>query len=317
VSVAEFALAPSQVIVHDPVAAGAFRSLDGVRDAGVLEREWLFREPPDPARYAGQHAALVRALEAHVPVRHLAELVGDHAAFACARTNPNLVFTRDSIVTLPWAPDGYIAARMKPELRRPEAEALRAALERLGLRELVAIPEGLFLEGGDVIPFEREGRRTLLVGHGPRTSFEAIEFLQGSLLPRHADEILAVELAPWRMNLDGGLVPAADDVALAEPQSLLAGLLLDARSRQRVDPLGLLRDLGMHVIEATREESVFAQACNCVCLGERRVVYYDLCPRVAELLRRRDVETILVPGSDLVKGRGGPRCMTRPIYRDV
>jgi N-dimethylarginine dimethylaminohydrolase len=317
VSLAEFSVTPGRVLVHDPVAAGAFRALEAIRDPAVLERDWLFRKPPDPARYAEQHGALVRALQPHVAVLHLADLIADHEAFACAGSNPNLVFTRDSIVTLPWAPDRYLAARMKPALRRPETGALRAALERLGLRELPPIPEGLFLEGGDVIPFEREGRRTLLIGHGPRTRFETIEHLQGALLPRHADEILAIELAPWRMNLDGGLVPVTEDVVLAEPPSLIAGLLLDARSRQPVDALGLLRDLGMHVIETTREESVHAQACNCVCLGGRRIVYYDLCPRVAELLHRHDVETILVPGSELVKGRGGPRCMTRPIYRRV
>ncbi|MGH7515976.1 MAG: arginine deiminase family protein [Gemmatimonadales bacterium] len=35
------------------------------------------------------------------------------------------------------------------------------------------------------------------------------------------------------------------------------------------------------------------------------------CPRRG----RGGLEVYRTPGSELVKGRGGPRCMTRPIYR--
>jgi arginine deiminase len=35
---------------------------------------------------------------------------------------------------------------------------------------------------------------------------------------------------------------------------------------------------------------------------------------VADEIERREVTVHRVPGSGLVKGRGGPRCMSRPIY---
>jgi arginine deiminase len=56
------------------------------------------------------------------------------------------------------------------------------------------------------------------------------------------------------------------------------------------------------------------QACNCFCLGGRRVIAYDLSERVADGLRARDIEVLTVPGRELIKGTGGPRCMTRPLY---
>jgi arginine deiminase len=35
---------------------------------------------------------------------------------------------------------------------------------------------------------------------------------------------------------------------------------------------------------------------------------------VAEEIRARDIEVRTVPGHELIKGTGGPRCMTRPLY---
>ncbi|MGH7515975.1 MAG: hypothetical protein ACREOC_00690 [Gemmatimonadales bacterium] len=45
-----------------------------------------------------------------VALRALAvgDVVGDHDAFRPARTNPNQLFTRDSLITIPWVPDGYV-----------------------------------------------------------------------------------------------------------------------------------------------------------------------------------------------------------------
>jgi N-dimethylarginine dimethylaminohydrolase len=59
---------------------------------------------------------------------------------------------------------------MRKPVRREEPAVLAGALASLGLRELFSMPVDVFLEGGDVIPLARDGRRTLLVGFGPRTS---------------------------------------------------------------------------------------------------------------------------------------------------
>lgn len=68
-----------------------------------------------------------------VTCQPLAELIGDVPCFAVARTDPNLMFTRDAAITLPWAPDVYLSARIAKPLRRPEVAIMSAALERLGL----------------------------------------------------------------------------------------------------------------------------------------------------------------------------------------
>ena len=81
----------------------------------------------------------------------------------------------------------------------------------------------MFLEGGDIIPYINEGRRCLLAGYGPRSTPAAIDVLQQDLLPHYAEKIIAIHLAPWRMNLDGGFLPVADDVIVADTSGVSWG----------------------------------------------------------------------------------------------
>jgi N-dimethylarginine dimethylaminohydrolase len=311
----EFDAVPDAVLVHDPVRAGAFEPMRAVNDSAALEREFLYRALPDPGLYQTQHRQFVAELRRHIPrIYYLEELAGAGDCYALTRSNPNHVFTRDSLITIPWVPSGYISARMKPLLRRSERLVMEHAVERLGLRSILQLPEHLTLEGGDFVPFTVDGKRTILAGYGTRTSWEALLFLQEHLIPTFADAIIGIELASWRMNLDGGLLPVAADVVISDTSSILGAVWLDHQGQQVLDIFSWLRDLGMRVIDTTPEESVYAQSCNCVCVGHRTLIYYDLCPRVSDLLRQHDITVHIVSGSELVKGRGGPRCMTRPIY---
>ena len=194
---------------------------------------------------------------------------------------------------------------------------MESAVKALGLAESIRIPENLFLEGGDVVPFSRHGKHTLLIGYGPRTKLETLYYLQEALIPEHIDEIIGIELAGWRLNLDGGFLPIAEDVVVSDTSSIVGGRLFDTHGEREFDIFGMIKDLGMRIINVTRDESIYCQACNCICLGGRRIIYYDLSKRVYDILLQHDIEVYLTPGSELVKGRGGPRCMTRPIYKKL
>lgn len=313
--ISECAAKPQAFIVHDPFASGGLDVFALHPSDTRLEEALLFREKPDAEHYAGQHKAFVSTIrKCGIDIFYLGDLAGDQPSYQTTALNPNQVFTRDSLITIPWIPHGYISARMKPVLRRAEATTMAAAAKQMGLSEIIPIPEELYLEGGDFVPFSREGRRTVLLGYGPRTRLETAFFLQQTMIPTYMDEIIAIRLADYRINLDGGLLPVTSEVVVSNQESILETLLLDKHGQHPFDLWKMFRDLGMHVIHTTQEESIFFQSCNCICLGDGRIIYYDLCARVKALLEDRGVEVICFEGSELVKGRGGPRCMSRPIY---
>lgn len=308
----EFEAWPVRVLVHDPAETRALEPLLDV-PAEELEERSLFRAHPDPERFASEHAVLVASLEsAGVEVVRLPDIVDEHGRRALEQ-NPNHVYTRDAAITLPWLPGRFVRGAMRRPVRRSEPDVLASALGAIGLEEILA-PLDCFLEGGDVIPLAHEGRRALLVGFGPRSSRDGIDVLWRHLHPWALDEIVGIEIDPERMNLDGVLVPVADDTVIVDRSSIVRSFVLDATGERPSDVLELLSERGQQPLDVTREEATALQACNCVCLGGRRVIAYNLCERVAEDLRDRDIDVRTVPGGELIKGTGGPRCMTRPLY---
>jgi len=312
-NLSEHAFGPRALVVHDPTRWGALRAFDGGMER---TREYLlFQGVPDPEAYrehlASFHATLKQLVD---EVFYLDQLVDAAANAPLFAANPNHVFTRDSAVTLPWAPDHYIPCTMARRIRREEPRLMARALATLGLTPLIELPAELLLEGGDVIPFAYDGKRCLFMGHGPRTSLATVEYLAQHLIPEWLDEIISIRLSPRRINLDGTFCPVDDGLAIANLDSLRDARRHDALGSRDVTLSRVIDEIGLALIEIGFDDSRARQGCNCFCAGKRQVVMYDLCPHVAEAVSKAGLSVTLVPGAELVKGNGGPRCMTRPIY---
>lgn len=318
----EFSVTPKAVIIHDPTEFKVFAHLEHLSVKDIKEN-FLFREFPNVEQFSKAHQNFANSLNQEIKTFYVSDILKFKEEKISVQfsnylsTNPNLVYTRDAIMTLPWAPDGYIVGRMVKKIRQQEPQLMSCVAKLLGLKPILEIPEGLFLEGGDVIPICYQQKKYLVIGYGRRTTRETLDFLYSELQPKGIiDGIIGIELAQWRINLDGGMVPVAEDCIIAHPESLISGVLLNG-SETAINPINFFKDIGFNFIEVTQEESLYKQACNCFCLGDRKIFAYDLSERVHNLLKKYDVEVIKVKGQELVKGTGGPRCMTRPIYTDV
>jgi arginine deiminase len=70
-----------------------------------------------------------------------------------------------------------------------------------------------------------------------------------------------------------------------------------------------------HIVEALREQ--WNDAANAFALKPGQVMGYSCNDRTGRALERAGVEVVPFKGSELVRGRGGARCMTMPLAREA
>lgn len=69
-----------------------------------------------------------------------------------------------------------------------------------------------------------------------------------------------------------------------------------------------------HAVEALREQ--WNDGANVVAIAPAKVVTYSCNDRTIRALESAGIEVLSFPGSELVRGRGGARCMSMPLIRD-
>ena len=251
---------------------------------------------------------------------------------------PNLYFTRDPIVT---AGRGALVCRMHAAARGRESlygrYILRHHPEAGGQPPLYYGPELPFsIEGGDVLCL---GNGLLAVGISQRTAPEAIELLAQRLL---GDEqsgfcaVLAIYIPNMRayMHLDTVFTQVDHGVYTIHPGILptlqcfkvwmggqqlfareLTGKLEDIlREALHLDEVTLIKCGGSDMIAAEREQ--WNDGSNTLCVRPGTVIVYDRNTITNKILADHGIRTLEIPGSELGRGRGGPRCMSMPLRRE-
>lgn len=195
------------------------------------------------------------------------------------------------------------------------------------------------IEGGDILVLNNQ---TIAVGVSQRTHPAAIEKLAKNLFynyPTTFDTIIAFDIPKSRsfMHLDTVFTQVDHGKFLIHHEvkhSIKAfeltrnmhhsGKLMVVPIEQKLDeilekylktPITLIACGGDDVVASDREQ--WNDGANTIVLKPGEVIVYERNHITNDILRKHGVKVHTITSSELSRGRGGPRCMSMPFYRDA
>ena len=273
--------------------------------------------------------------------KSLVDLVTEETQFLAAPM-PNLYFTRDNFASIG---NGISLNHMYSVTRNREtiyAEYIfkyhpdfKDQVDKYYNRD---IPYSV--EGGDILNLNEH---ILAVGISQRTKAEAIDELAKNLSKdKHCqiDTVLAFNIPNSRafMHLDtvftqidrnkftyhpgimdtlqvfeiteGNDENSDEDLNVVEINDSLENIL----STYLKMPVTLIPCAGGDKVAAEREQ--WNDGSNTLCIAPGTVIVYDRNSITNQVLRENGLKVIEIPGAEISRGRGGPRCMSMPLIRE-
>ena len=254
---------------------------------------------------------------------------------------PNLYFTRDPAASIG---NGLTINKMHWPARRRESLFMQYILKYHPRFANQNIPvwynrnNRFSVEGGDELVLNKH---TVAIGISERTEAEAIERIASRLF--HDSEftrVLSIKIPAKRafMHLDTVFTMIDYDKFSVHPEIMTEGGELDIyvldksnthvgyEVTHRRDLTNVLAEsLGVPKVQliqcgngdpiaAAREQ--WNDGSNTLAIAPGVVITYDRNYVTNEALRKAGLKVIEVAGSELGRGRGGPRCMSMPIFRE-
>lgn len=254
---------------------------------------------------------------------------------------PNLYFTRDPAASIG---NGLTINKMHWPARRRESLFMEYIIKYHPRFMKYNIPvwydrnNRFSVEGGDELVLSKD---TLAIGISERTEVEAIERIASKLFHgSNFTRVMALKIPNKRafMHLDTVFTMIDHDKFSVHPEILTGEGELDIYLLEKANThVGyeikhrrslketLQEVLGLHEIQliqcgngdpiaAAREQ--WNDGSNTLAIAPGVVITYDRNYVTNEALRKADLKVIEISGAELGRGRGGPRCMSMPIFRE-
>jgi arginine deiminase len=266
----------------------------------------------------------------------LADLVNNASKMAIAPI-PNSYFTRDPFAIIGT---GVSVNRMYSDTRR--RETIYGEYLFKYHPSFNAVPQyysrynPFHIEGGDILNLSEE---VVIIGISQRTEPEAIDQIAKTLFNAKTSQIktiLAFNIPYTRafMHLDTVFTQIDYDKFTVYPGILGSLVVFEIRSNGK-DSIhikaadGSLREIlskyvgydvelilcaGGDRLAAEREQ--WNDGANAFCVSPGTAIVYDRNDITNAILRERGVTILEVPSCELARGRGGPRCMSMPLWRE-
>ena len=265
----------------------------------------------------------------------LVDLVSEASKMVVAPM-PNLYFTRDNFAMIG---NGVSINRMYSVTRN--RETIYAEYIFGNHPDFADVPEyysrynTFHIEGGDILNINDH---VLAVGISQRTEPDAIDALAHNIFNDETspiDTILAFNIPNNRamMHLDTvftqidtdkftihpgimgpltvfEITPEGDGIKVKE----MTGKLEDILEKYVGVPVELIPCGGGDRIAAEREQ--WNDGSNTLCIAPGTVVVYERNDVTNKVLEEKGIKLVVIPSAELSRGRGGPRCMSMPIWRE-
>jgi N-dimethylarginine dimethylaminohydrolase len=208
---------------------------------------------------------------------------------------PYMVYARDFGACLA---EGVLVGSFKEPARQGEELRYMAKLAELGVPVIGRIARGAF-EGGD---FWFLDEATVVHGVVARTTWAGVANASEILEPL-GYTVTGIQLASKNLHLDMAFNIVAPGVAVCATEQMPDFFLRMLRKRR------------FELIDVP-SEGVFKHHCNIQALGDGRVLTFAGNKDVNRRLAALGLDVVTPEITQILKGGGGPHCMTFPLLRD-